>query len=87
LTLSDYELLMKHFATEVAKQRITLWRYLNYESRKVGSVKMSSEIYVWLPVHLALHLYNKPTRHTVHHCTGLFEMIVGVLTTCHTQYT
>ena len=20
-------------------------------------------------------------------CTGLFEMIVGVLTTCHTQYT
>ena len=23
---------------------------------------------------------------TVHPCTGLFEMIVGVLTTCHKQY-
>jgi len=42
------------------------------------------------------HSTNRPRRtvprlyvclSTSHHYTGLFEMIVGVLTTCHTQYT
>ena len=28
-----------------------------------------------------------PKKGSVHHNTGLFEMFVGGLTTCHTQYT
>ena len=45
--------------------------YLNYEN--------IADILVLL-VELGLALFEEM-------CTGLFEMIVGVLTICHTQYT
>ena len=40
----------------------------------------------------ALHTFAQAVYHALfnalwRHYTGLFEMIVGVLTTCHTQYT
>lgn len=44
-SLSDYQFIMKHSATEVTKHRITLLWYLNYESQKVGRVIISKWIF------------------------------------------
>jgi len=41
---------------------------------------MSKHLACSLYVYVCMYVY-------IHNYTGLFEMIVGVLTTCHTQYT
>jgi hypothetical protein len=49
--------------------------------------KMSlGQISVVHPVYYSIDATHISFSHSLR-CTGLFEMIVGVLTTCHTQYT
>ena len=52
------------------------WRNLSGVARNSGLYKVTLKMGHFCPTK------NDPTK-----CTGLFEMIVGVLPTCHTQYT
>jgi hypothetical protein len=51
-----------------------------YKNLKTILMKWKSNIYF-----NKQYLDQKP--YVIYHNTGLFEIIVGVLTTCHTQYT
>jgi len=49
--------------------------------------KNDSIVYVDMDKVGVMAAYSDPLCVCVVHFTGLFKMIVGVLTTCHTQYT
>ena len=56
------------------------------ESRDSGKMGQGKNEHQHSPTHVR-QLPPASTPFLMHRCTGLFEMIFGVLTTCHKQYT
>jgi len=63
------------FAGHMCKKRSNVPNYLNH-----FAVLCSIYVYIFIYIYLFIYLY-------VYIYVGLFKIIVGVLTTCHTQYT